>query len=194
MAGRGVAAPELELDLGEEARAFLRTRIPVTATGLGIGSAFIGIGGYLVGPLARTGPLADEVLAILLIVLGIGLILLSLRTGLINPVIALRADARGFTYQYRWGAPTTRRWSRVGLVLVLDDLGADPRSTAEARRHVFFAGPGSVYGNLPAQSVGPLLDLVRGHDLSVAMHEVDERRGRAVHRIRRIRISRPPGP
>ncbi len=182
--------PEVDLDLGEEARRFRRQRLPVTATGLGLGVAFIGAGGYLLGSLLRARFVPGEILSILLVGLGVGLIVLSLRTGLINPIVRLRADRKGLTYSWRSGAPLLRRWAEPGLVLVLDDLAPDARSSAEEKQHVYFAGPGSVYGNLPRDAVGPLLDAARNHGLTVGMKLVTERRGNVDRTMRRLRITR----
>ncbi len=189
MPPKSVLPPELDLDLREEARRFVRERTPVTLTGIVLGVAFLGVGGYLIGPLVRAGAVPGEVLSVLLLVLGVGLIVLSLRTGLINPVTSVLADRRGLTYTWRWGSPFLRRWSDPGLLLVLDDLGPDPRSTEEQKRHVYFGGPRSVYGLLPVASIGPLLDVARGHGLSIRMGVEVERRGRNERRIRRIRIA-----
>lgn len=162
----------------------------MTGTGLAIGFAFIGVGISTWGVFATRGLSPELLVAGLLIVLGFALVLLSWRTGLVNPVLSLRAEPDGLIFARRWGPSLRRPWSEPGLVLEVDDLSADPASTADAKRHLFFIGPGSVYGNLAPGDLGPLLDVLRANGLVVQTRQVRERRGRVEHLIRRIKVIR----
>jgi len=187
----GPVAAGLELDLGAEADRFFRERMAVAGTGFGVGTVFVGLGAYALGLFARRGLSPELLVAALLMVLGVAVIILCFQSGLINPVRAIRADATGLTYVRRWRGTVRRSWTAPGVLLEVDDLGPDPMTPPEGKLHLFFAGPGPVYGNLARTDLGPLLDAVRARGLEVRMKEIEGRSGRTQHRIRRIRISRP---
>ncbi len=182
----------LELDLGSEAQQFFRRRIGVAATGIAIGVTFIGIGAYLLTVLWRARATPELVVAALLVVLGSALVVLSLRNGLVNPTVSIRADARGLLFTRRWQRPVLRTWGAPGLFLQVEDLGPDPTSSPEEKQHLFFMGPGPVYGTLSPSDLGPLLDVVRARELTVQMKVIEQRTGRTVHQVRRVRILRVP--
>lgn len=195
MAGQGSSTPSLsmprvslDVDLRGEARHFLRGRMPIAGTGIGVGVAFVGIGGYALGRLARSGVSAEFIIGVLLLGLGVALVVLTLRNGLVNPVLSLHADPEGVTYVRRWWAPVRRKWSRAGLFLLVEDLAPDTVSSPEEKQHLFFTGPNAVYGSLSAQELGPILDAARENGLSIGMKIVEQRTGQVVHRVRRIRI------
>ena len=148
----------------------------------------MGIGGYALGRLASSGASAEFIIGALLLGLGVALVVLTLRNGLINPVLSLHADPEGVTYDRRWWGPARHKWSRPGLFLVVEDLAPDTVSSPEEKQHLFFTGPGAVYGSLPPHEIGPVLDVARENGLSVSMKIVEQRTGQVVHRVRRIRI------
>ncbi len=187
-AGSPSAEPVTDLDLSAEAARFLRSRRNLAFAGVGIGVAFLAIGGYALVRLARSGISAEFVIGILLVGLGAVLVIVTLRNGLLNPVTSFRLDAEGITYVRRWWGPVRRKWSRPGLLLVVEDLGPDTVSSSEEKQHLFFTGPGPVYGSLPVARLGPFLDQVRDNGLSVSMTTVQQATGQVVHRVRRIRI------
>ena len=178
----------LDVDLRGEARHFLRGRIPIAGTGMGVGIVFMGIGGYALGRLARTGVSAEFIIGALLLGLGVALVVLTLRNSLVNPVLSLHADPEGVTYFRRWWGPVRRKWSQPGLFLLVEDLAPDTVSSAEEKQHLFFTGPRAVYGDLPTRELGPILDAARESGLSISMKIVEQRTGQVVHRVRRIRI------
>lgn len=180
--------PVTDLDLSAEASRFLRTRRSLAIAGVGTGLVFLGIGTYAVLRLAKSGLSAEFVIGVLLLGLGAVLAVVTLRNGLLNPVTSLRLDAEGITYVRRWWGPVRRKWSRPGLLLVVEDLGPDTISSPEEKEHLFFTGPGPVYGSLPVGRLGPFLDRIRDNGLSVSMRTVQQATGQVVHRVRRIRI------
>jgi hypothetical protein len=184
-------AQDFDLDLASEARVFFRQRIGIIAVGLGLGSAFIGIGLYEFLLFAASLAPVDVVVSALLIVLGGTIILLSLRSGLLNPVRGLKGDSTGLTLARRWRGPAHWQWSDPSLTLEVEDLTPDPASNPEEKRHMFFSGPGPVYGSLAPSQLGPLLDAVRARGLAVRIANREVRSGRTYHQIRRIRISVP---
>jgi len=184
------ARPTLDLDLHAEAHRFFRQRAVVTGVGVGFGIVIIGVGGYSVAIHAGAGIASALLVGGLLIVLGVMLTLTSARSGLINPAVEFRADDEGLTFARRWHGPVTMRWADLGLVLLIEDLGPDPRTRAEEKRHMFFSGSGRVYGTLPSSAIGPLLDVVRSRGLNVRVVPDSVRLGLTRRQIRRITISR----
>ncbi len=184
------APSELTLDLTAEARQFVRKRLVTAGLGAGFGVVFVGIGGTEIATRAAPFPGSASVVALLLIALGVGLAVLSLNSGLLNPARRLEANSRGMTVTRRWGAPVAVEWTDPAFDLEVEDLTADPATSPEEKRHLFFSGPGPVYGSLASSSLGPLLDAVRAHGLSVKMRTVEVRSGLTRHRIRRLRIAR----
>ena len=185
------APSELTLDLSAEARQFVRKRLVTAGLGAGFGVVFVGIGSVEVTSLGGSFPGPASVVALLLIALGIGLIVLSLNSGLLNPARRLEANSRGVTITRRWGRPVAVEWTDPAFYLEVEDLTADPATSPEEKRHLFFSGPGPAYGSLASSSLGPVLDAVRAHGLSVRMRTADVRSGLTRHRIRRLRIARP---
>jgi hypothetical protein len=178
----------LQLDLRDEARTFARSRWSVVATGIALGGAFLILGSYFVIRLGSSGFTPELLAGGLLGLLGLGLIILSLARGLVNPVRAIRADPGGLVVQRQWGSAVSVEWSRDGLVLTVDDRTPDPASTPEEKRVLFFSGPGPFYGLLPRTSLDPLTRVARSYGASIRSAVVDERTGRTVHRIRRTQI------
>ena len=185
------APSELTLDLSAEARQFVRKRLVTAGLGAGFGVVFVGIGSVEIANLGGSFPGPASVVALLLIALGIGLVVLSLNSGLLNPARRLEANSRGVTITRRWGRPVAVEWTDPAFYLEVEDLTADPATSPEEKRHLFFSGPGPAYGSLASSSLGPVLDAVRAHGLSVRMRTADVRSGLTRHRIRRLRIARP---
>ena len=186
------ASLSVEIDLRDESHRFFRQRAVVTGVGVGFGTVIIGLGGYSVEINAGAGIASALLVGGLLIVLGVMLTLTSVRSGLINPATALRADDTGLTFTRRWRGTAAIRWTDLDLVLLIEDLGPDPRTSAEEKRHMFFSGSGRVYGTLPSSEIGPLLDVVRSRGLSVRVAPDAVRLGLTRRQIRRITISRRP--
>ncbi len=184
-------ARDFAIDLRGESRKFLRTRSGIIAIGLGLGSAFVGIGIYGLAVAYGSGVAIDLVVSLLLGLLGVSLIVLSLRNGLLNPAIGLRGEDGSFTIERRWRGNVRWRWSDPKFALEFEDLTPDPASSPEERRHMFFTGPGPVYGSLPPAELGPLLDQARAHGLVVRVKSSEVQTGRTYHRIRRVRIAAP---
>jgi hypothetical protein len=180
------------LDLREEARQFFRQRIRVTGIGVILGIAFIAIGTYEVGLRASSGFSADYLIALLLGVLGLGLIAVSYYSGLLNPVTRIRGSASGVTFERRWGRPLAWSWKDPGFRLDIDDRTSDPEGTAESHQHLFFEGPGSIYGNLTPATIGPLLDTARTYNAPISTKQLEQRERGKIHLIRRIRIRPAP--
>jgi hypothetical protein len=181
-----------DLDLREEGRQFFRRRIRVAGIGVVLGIAFAVIGTIYVGRLARSGFSADYLIALLLVVLGLALIGVSLHSGLLNPVTRLRGNASGVLFERRWGRPLSWRWKDPRFRLDIDDRTSDPVGSAESHQHLFFEGPGSIYGNLTPTTIGPLLDAAREYGVPVSMRQLEQRERGEIHLVRRIRIRPPP--
>ena len=180
------------LDLREEARQFFRRRIRVAGIGILLGVAFVGVGAFYAGLLAPSGFSADYLIALLLVVLGLALLGVSLYSGLLNPVTRLRGNALEVTFERRWGGPLSWRWKDPAFRLDIDDRTSDPVGTAESHHHLFFEGPGPIYGNLTPTTIGPLLDAARSCGAPISMKQLELREGREIHLVRRIRIRPPP--
>jgi hypothetical protein len=187
-----VSAP-LALDLRLEGQRLVRRRLVPTGLGVGFGIVFIGVGGYEINQLA-TAPLSPNLLvAALVLVLGVALIVLSVRAGLLNPVLVIQGDSAGLRLLRRYGGVLLFPWSEPGYAMEVEDLSPDPSSTPEEKRHLFFTASGATYGSLTAGALGLLLDCVRSHGLTVKMSDDRFRTGRESHQIRRIRIGWPKG-
>jgi hypothetical protein len=180
------------LDLRDEAHQFFRRRIRVAGTGIIVGSAFMGIGVYEAGLRAPSGFSADYLIALLLVVLGLGVIGASFYSGLLNPVTGIRGNASGLTFQRRWGRPLSWKWKDPEFRLDIDDRSSDPAGSTESRQHFFFEGPGSIYGNLTPTTIGPLLDAARAYGAPISMKELEQSERGVVHTVRRIRIRPAP--
>ena len=161
-----------------------------TGVGLGFGLTFVGVGFYEVSVYAGYFPSPNAIIAVLLVGLGVGLSVLSLRSGLVNPVVRLKGDDAGLHFSRRWGREVSLGWSDPGFEIEVDDLAPDPESSPEDKRHLYFAATGSVYGNLAPAFGGPLLDAARAHGLGVRMSSTQLRTLGTRHKIRRIRIAR----
>lgn len=177
------------LDLGAEARRFVRRRLRFTSVGLVLGTAFVAIGGYEILAMATSQLTPNTFVAGLVLVLGVTLIVLGLRSGLLNPAVALREDGNGLRFERRWGAPIVLAWTDPAFELEIEDLAPDTASSPEEKRHLFFSAPGPVYGTLALSGMGPLLDVARANGLEVQMRTDEVRTGRVRHRIRQIRIT-----
>jgi len=180
------------LDLRKEARQFFRSRIRVAGTGLVVGFAFAGIGTFEVGLRASSGFSADYLIALLLVILGVAMIGISLYLGLLNPVTRLRGNASVVIFERRWGRPVSCKWRDPAFRLDIDDRTTDPVGSAESHQHLFFEGPGPIYGNLTPSTIGPLLDAARTCGASISMKQLAQRERGEVHLVRRIRIRPPP--
>ena len=178
------------IDLRDEAHRFFRQRVVITGVGVGFGFIIIGLGGYILAVNASSSIASALLVGGLLLVLGVMLTLTSVRSGLINPALELRGDDAGLTFTRRWHGATTMKWRDPGLLLLIEDLGPDPRTRAEEKRHLFFSGSGRVYGTLPSSEIGPLLDVVRSRGLDVRVTPDAVRLGFTRRQIRRITISR----
>jgi len=176
------------LDLEEEARQFFRQRFRVAGIGILLGFAFIGIGVFEVGLLAPRGFTPDYLIALFLVVLGLALLAISFYSGLLNPVRRIRGDASGVTFERRWGGPRTWRWRDPAFRLDIDDRTSDPVGSRESRKHLFFEGPGAIYGNLTPTTIGPLLDTARTYGAPISMKQLELNERGEVHLVRRIRI------
>ena len=180
------------LDLRDEARLFFRQRIRVAGTGIVLGIAFIGVGAFEAGLRAPSGFSPEYLIALLLVILGLGLIGISLYRGLLNPVTRLRGNASGVTFERRWGRPLTWKWKDPEFRLDIDDRSLDPLGSPESHQHIFFEGPGTIYGNLTPSSIGPLLDTAQAYGAPISMKQLEERERGQIHLVRRIRIRPPP--
>jgi hypothetical protein len=180
------------LDLQDEARQFFRRRIRVAGTGVGLGIVFVGIGSYEVGLLATSGLTPDYLIALLLVVLGLGLIGVSLYSGLLNPVTKVRGNSSGLTFERRWGRPISWKWKEPTFRLDIDDRTSDPLGSMESHEHLFFEGPPPIYGNLTTATIGPLLDTARTYGALVSMKQLEQRERGQIHLVRRIRIRPAP--
>ena len=187
-----VAVPKCNLDLREEAHQFFRRQIRVAGTGLVLGGVFVGIGVFGVGAQAASGLTPAYVVALLLAVLGLAVIAVSLRSGLLNPVTRVRGNASGVTFERRWGRPLSWAWKDPEFRLDIDDRTLDPVGSAESHQHLFFEGPGPIYGNLTPTTIGPLLDTARACGVPISMKQFEQREGGRVHLVRRIRIRPRP--
>ncbi len=190
------ASPRLvakcNLDLRGEAHKFFRQRIRVAGTGLALGIVFVGVGVFEVGLRASSSFSPLYLIALLLVVLGMAVIGVCLYSGLLNPVTRIRADASGVTFERRWGRPILYKWKTPEFRMDIDDRTTDPVGSAESRQHLFFEGPGSIYGNLTPTTIGPLLDVARTYRATVSMKQLEQRERGEIHLIRRIRIRPPP--
>ncbi|MGI0072143.1 MAG: hypothetical protein ACRECT_08800 [Thermoplasmata archaeon] len=185
---------ELALDLSDESRYLIRRRRPTTTFGVVVGAVFIVIGAFELAVNLSGRALANSIVASLLVALGASLIVLSLRSGLINPVTFLRADAVGVRFSRRWRGAIVRGWADPELGFDVEDLGADAGATPPERTHLFFSSGGVVYGTLGRGQIGPMLDVMKAHGMSVRISTQKIRVGRTDRRIRRIRISTPTEP
>ena len=182
----------VKIDLTDEAHRLVRQRIRVVATGVILGSVFMGVGGYEVGALYAGGPSVDYAIALLLIVLGGAVAYVSLRSGLINPVTEIRGNAQGITFERRWGRPLSWDWKDARFRLDIDDRSVDPSAVDDARGRLFFEGPSSIYGNLTPASLDPLLDIARTYGDVVTTKQLEQRDRAGIHLVRRIRVGPPP--
>jgi hypothetical protein len=180
------------LDLREEARQYFRQRFRVAGVGIILGIAFIGIGGFETGLLAPSGFSANYLIALLLVILGLGLIAVSVYSGQLNPVTRVRGNASGVTFERRWGRPLAWRWKDPEFRLDIDDRTSDPAGSAESHQHFFFEGPVPIYGNLTPATIGPLLDTARAYGAPVSMKQLEQRERGEIHLVRRIRIRPAP--
>lgn len=191
----GAAVPPapaaLDLDLTEGAGALVGQRRLPTTVGLALGGAFVAVGLFELAILPHPGVTAELVIAGLLVALGAALLVLSVRSGFLNPVVRLHADPGAVRFERRHGPPRHLKTAHPTFAIDLEDLSPDPASRPEEKAFVFFAAPGPVYGNLPPDAVGALLDWARGSGLSIRMR-TRTLAGRTPHRVRRIRI-RPAG-
>jgi len=182
----------VKIDLRDEAHRFFRQRIRVVAVGVALGLVFVGVGVFEVGVFYVGGPSVEYAIALLLIILGAGVAFVSLYMGLINPVTALAGNASGITFDRRWGGARAWSWRAADFRLDIDDRGIDPTVGEEARDHLFFEGPGAVYGNLSRASVGPLLDVARTYGAVVSMKQLEQSERGRIRLVRRIRIRPSP--
>lgn len=181
-----------DLDLRGEARQFFRQRIRVAGVGLVLGIAFEGIGAYAVGRQASTGFSADYLIAFFVVALGLVVIGVSLYMGLLNPVTRIRATASGVIFERRWGGALGWQWRDPQFRLDIDDRTLDPVGSSESHRHLFFEGPGPIYGNLTPSTLGPLLDTARTYGAPVSMKQIELNERGEIHLVRRIRVRPPP--
>lgn len=187
-----VPVPKCDLDLRGEASEFFRRRIRVAGAGLALGIAFVAIGAFEVGLLAHAGFSPDYLIALLLVVLGLAVLGASLYSGLLNPVSRVKGNASGVTFERRWGRPLSWKWKDPQFRLDIDDRTSDPVGSTESHRHLFFEGPGPIYGNLSPSTLGPLLDTARTYGAAISMKQLEQRERGEVHLVRRIRIRSAP--
>ena len=180
------------LDLEEEAHRFFRQRIRVAGFGIVLGIAFVGIGAFYAGLESTRGFSADYLIALMLVVLGLAVIAVSLNSGLLNPVTRVRGNASGVAFERRWGRPVAWKWKDPEFRLDIDDRTLDPVGSTESHQHLFFEGPGSVYGNLTPATIGPLLDGARAYGAPISMKQLELRERGEIHLVRRIRIRPAP--
>ncbi len=168
----------------------MRGHLPTTGVGLGFGAVFVGVGSYELSTNGLQAPVIDLVVAGLLIVLGLLLATLSLRAGLLDPIVRIQLDGSGVRLQRRWrNAEVLFPWKDPALDLELEDPAPDPAVPPENKRHVFFTVSSSLYGSLDRAQCGPLFDAARAHGLRVRMWNDRFRAGRQDRVVRRIRIS-----
>ncbi len=187
-----VRVTKCNLDLRDEARRFFRQRIRVAGTGLALGLVFAGIGSYEVGIRASSGFSASYLISFLLVVLGLAVVGVSLYAGLLNPVTRVRGNSSGLIFERRWGRPMLCRWKDPEFRLDIDDRTSDPVGSEESHRHLFFEGPGPIYGNLTPATIGPLLDTARTYGVPVSMKQLEQRERGETHLVRRIRLRPAP--
>jgi hypothetical protein len=180
------------LDLRDVADQFFRRRIRVAAIGFILGIAFIAIGIFGAGVLAPRGFSPSYLIALLLVILGLGVIYVSVRSGLLNPVTRVRGKASGVTFERRWGRPMSWTWRDPDFRFDIDDRTSDPVGSTEAHQLFFFEGPEPIYGNLTAATIGPLLDTARAYGATVSMKQLEQRERGKIHLVRRIRIRPAP--
>jgi len=188
----GPIVSRFKIDLSEEAHRFVRQRFRVAGTGLVLGLAFIAVGIYGVSVLVSSGVTASYAIALLLIILGGAIAYVSVSSGLINPVTAVRGNASGITFERRWGGARSWGWKDPGLRIDIDDRSADPTANEEARGRLFFEAPRGVYGNLTRASIEPLLDTARTYGAVVSTKQLEQRDRGAFRLVRRIRIRSAP--
>ncbi len=187
-----VPVSKCDLDLRPEAGRFFRQRIRVAGTGLALGCAFVGIGAFEAGTLVSRGFTASYLIAVLLVVLGLALIGVSLYSGLLNPVTRIRGGASGLAFERRWGRALLWAWKDPDLRVDVEDRTIDPVGTPEARAHLYFEGPGPMYGTLPPASLGTLLNTARTYGATVSTKQLEQRERGEVHLVRRVRIRPAP--
>ncbi len=185
---RAPAVASRTVDLTEEARYVVRERRAPTLVGFGFAGGFVAIGLFELVVLRFAFPQPPPIVAALLVVLGVALAVLTVRSGLANPAVEMRIDPTGLTFSRRWGRDISLAWTDPSFDFEFQDLAPDPASTPEEKRHVFFTGSGPVYGSISRIDCGPLLDDARAHGLSVRMRNDELRSRRTRHKVRRVRI------
>jgi hypothetical protein len=183
---------KLWLDLREPAAQFYRRRIRVTATGLVLGLAFIGVGVYEVGVLASRGPSLTYAVAFLLVILGVAVAFVSLNSGLINPVRAIRGTSTEISFERRRGRALAWRWKDPAFRLDVDDRSVDPDYRPGGEPPIYFEGPSPVYGSLTSASLRTLMDAARAQGALVTERVREDRSRRGTSRVRRVAIRPPP--
>jgi hypothetical protein len=183
---------ELRLDLTEEAAQLFRRRIRVTVSGLVIGLAFIGVGVYEVGVLAPRGPSLTYAVAFLLLILGIAVAFVSLNSGLINPVRAIRGTSTEISFERRRGRTLAWRWTDPAFRLDVDDRSVDPDYRPGGEPPIYFEGPSPVYGSLTSTGLRRLTDAARAQGALVTERVREDRTRRGTSRVRRVAIRPPP--
>ncbi len=185
------ATDPVDLDLEDEARWFLRRQYRAAIVGFGLSVALIGVGGYALLQLPHANFVAGLIVAALLLLLGAGILLLTLRYGLLNPVRSIRLDPRGISYARRRRGTARRAWTKDGLILEADDVGTDASAGRPVTPHLLFSAPGSVYGSLSAADLGRIIDYARLRGASVGSRTVEIDRGKAGRRLRRVQLLGP---
>ncbi len=184
--------PKGDIDLRDEARYFARGHLWPTILGIALGAGFVVIGGYELDLLGLHTPGATAVVAALLVVLGISLGTLTLRADMSNPGVRLRLDEEGLVFSRRRGGTIRMAWSDPRFEVEVQDLAPDTGVGVEERDHLFFTTPLYVYGSLGRADMGPVLDAAQLHGLSVRIWTERVKLGREMHKVRRVRIGRPP--
>ena len=176
------------LDLTKEAERSSSYQRHTAWIGAGIGLAFAVIGAVeLVLVLESGGFSGDTLIALFLLVLGVSIFWFTYRGGLKDPVARIDLDDQGATFVRRSGSSVRLAWLDPKWDLEVQDPAPDPTVREEAKKHLFFSGPGGVYGTFGRSDVGPLMDVAREHGLDVSVRNGVTGRG-GKHPIRRIRI------
>ena len=186
------APPGGVIDLHDEARYFARGHLWPTILGVALGASFVVIGAYELDLLGLHTLGATAVVAALLVVLGISLATLTIRADMSNPVVSLRLDEEGLAFSRRRGGTVGMAWSDPRFEVEVQDLAPDPGVGVEERDHLFFTTPLRVYGSFGRANLGPVLDAAQLHGLSVRIWTERVKLGRGTHKVRRVRIGRPP--